>query len=43
VGPEEARRRAEGLVDRALAGLAALGSKAEPLRALARYVYSRQK
>jgi farnesyl diphosphate synthase/geranylgeranyl diphosphate synthase type II len=43
VGPGEARRRAEGLVDRALSGLAALGPPADPLRALARFVYSRQK
>jgi farnesyl diphosphate synthase/geranylgeranyl diphosphate synthase type II len=43
VGAEEARRRAEGLVDRALSGLAGLGPRAEPLRALARFVYSRQK
>jgi farnesyl diphosphate synthase/geranylgeranyl diphosphate synthase type II len=43
VGPDEARRRAEGLVDRALSGLAALGPKAEPLRALARFVYDRRR
>ena len=43
VGPDEARRRAEALVDRALSGLAPLGPRAEPLRALARFVYSRKK
>jgi len=43
VGPDEARRRAEGLVDRALSGLVPLGPRAEPLRALARFVYSRKK
>ncbi|MFT3917236.1 MAG: polyprenyl synthetase family protein [Anaeromyxobacteraceae bacterium] len=43
VGPDEARRRAEGLVTRALSGLAELGPRAEPLRALARFVYSRRK
>jgi L-ribulokinase len=42
-GPEEARSRAEGLVNRALAGLVDLGPRAEPLRALARFVHSRQK
>jgi farnesyl diphosphate synthase/geranylgeranyl diphosphate synthase type II len=43
VGPDEARRRAGGLVDRALSGLSGLGPRAEPLRALARFVYSRKR
>jgi len=43
VGPEEARRRAEGLVARALSGLEGMGPRAEPLRAVARFVYSRKK
>jgi farnesyl diphosphate synthase/geranylgeranyl diphosphate synthase type II len=43
VGADEARRRAGALVDRALVGLNGLGPRAEPLRALARFVYSREK
>jgi geranylgeranyl pyrophosphate synthase len=41
LGPAEARRRAEGLLAEALDGLAPLGERAEPLRALARFVLSR--
>ena len=43
VGIEEARRRAEALLDEALAALAPLGDRAEPLRAVARFVLSRKK
>jgi farnesyl diphosphate synthase/geranylgeranyl diphosphate synthase type II len=43
VGIAEARRRAEALLDEALAALAPLGPRAEPLRAVARYVLSRKK
>jgi farnesyl diphosphate synthase/geranylgeranyl diphosphate synthase type II len=43
LGLEAARRRAEGLLDEALAALAPLGARAEALRALARYVLSRKK
>ncbi|HET9553883.1 MAG TPA: polyprenyl synthetase family protein [Anaeromyxobacteraceae bacterium] len=43
LGQEAARRRAEGLLDEALAALAPLGPPAEPLRALARYVLDRKK
>ncbi len=43
LGLEEARRRAEGLLDEALAALAPLGPEAAALRALARYVLSRKK
>ncbi|MBK9516972.1 MAG: polyprenyl synthetase family protein [Anaeromyxobacter sp.] len=43
VGQAEARRRAEGLLDEALAALAPLGPKAEALGALARYVLTRKK
>jgi farnesyl diphosphate synthase/geranylgeranyl diphosphate synthase type II len=43
VGIAEARRRAEGLLDEALAALAALGPRAETLRALARFVVARTK
>lgn len=43
VGVEEARRRAGALLDEALAVLTPLGARAEPLRALARYVLARKK
>ena len=43
LGAEEARRRAGALLDEALAALAPLGPRAEPLRAVARYVLSRKK
>lgn len=43
LGAEAARRRAEGLLDEALAALAPLGARAEPLRALARFVLARKK
>jgi farnesyl diphosphate synthase/geranylgeranyl diphosphate synthase type II len=43
VGIPEARRRAEALLEDALAALSPLGPRAEPLRALARYVLSRKK
>jgi len=43
VGIPEARRRAEALLDEALAALAPLGARADGLRALARYVLSRRK
>lgn len=43
LGQAEARRRAEGLLDEALAALAPLGPKAEALGALARYVLTRKK
>jgi farnesyl diphosphate synthase/geranylgeranyl diphosphate synthase type II len=43
LGLDEARRRAEALLDEALAALAPLGERAEALRALARYVLSRRK
>jgi farnesyl diphosphate synthase/geranylgeranyl diphosphate synthase type II len=43
LGPEEARRRAEALLDEALSALAPLGSRAVALRALARYVLDRRK
>jgi len=43
LGPEAARRRAEGLLDEALGALAPLGPPAEPLRALARFVIERKK
>ncbi|WP_041448147.1 polyprenyl synthetase family protein [Anaeromyxobacter sp. Fw109-5] len=43
VGIEEARRRAAALLDEALAALAPLGARAEPLRAVARYVVARKK
>jgi farnesyl diphosphate synthase len=43
VGIPEARRRAEALLAEALATLAPLGPRAEPLRALARFVLSRKK
>jgi farnesyl diphosphate synthase/geranylgeranyl diphosphate synthase type II len=43
LGQAEARRRAEGLLDEALAALAPLGEPARPLRALARYVLDRKK
>lgn len=41
LGVDEARRRAQGLLDEALAELAPLGPRAEALRALARFVLSR--
>ena len=43
LGPAEARRRAERYRDEALAAFDGLGSKAEPLRSLARFVVSRRK
>jgi farnesyl diphosphate synthase/geranylgeranyl diphosphate synthase type II len=43
LGVGEARRRAEGLLEEALAELAPLGPGADPLRALARFVLSRGK
>jgi farnesyl diphosphate synthase/geranylgeranyl diphosphate synthase type II len=43
VGVEEARRRAEGLLDEALAAFGPLGRQADALRALARFVLSRKK
>ncbi len=43
VGIPEARRRAQALLDEALAAMAPLGSRAEPLRALARFVVARTK
>jgi len=43
VGLDEARRRARALLDRALAALAPLGDRAEPLRALAQHVLARKK
>jgi geranylgeranyl pyrophosphate synthase len=43
VGIAEARRRAEGLLDEALAAIAPLGPRAEALRALARFVVARSR
>ncbi|HSN92096.1 MAG TPA: farnesyl diphosphate synthase [Anaeromyxobacteraceae bacterium] len=43
LGPERARRRAEALLEEALAALAPLGARAVALRALARYVLERRK
>jgi geranylgeranyl pyrophosphate synthase len=43
VGVAEARRRAEGLTAEALEALAPFGARAEPLRALARFVVSRRR
>jgi geranylgeranyl pyrophosphate synthase len=43
VGIAEARRRAEGLLDEALAALAPLGARADALRGLARFVVARTK
>jgi farnesyl diphosphate synthase/geranylgeranyl diphosphate synthase type II len=43
VGIPEARRRAEALLEEALAAMAPLGAKADALRALARFVLSRKK
>jgi len=43
VGIAEARRRAEALLDEALAALAPLGPRADRLRALARFVLAREK
>ncbi len=43
LGAVEARRRAEALLDGALAALAPLGERAAALRALARYVLDRKK
>jgi farnesyl diphosphate synthase/geranylgeranyl diphosphate synthase type II len=43
VGISEARRRAEGLLDEALAALAPFGPRADALRALARFVVARTK
>jgi farnesyl diphosphate synthase/geranylgeranyl diphosphate synthase type II len=42
LGVPEARRRAEALLAEALAALAPLGPRAEPLRAVARFVLSRK-
>ncbi len=42
LGPDEARRRAEALLDDALTRLAHLGSRADALRDLARFVLSRK-
>ncbi len=41
-GVEEARRQAQKLIEQALCALKPLGERAEPLRALARFVLSRQ-
>jgi farnesyl diphosphate synthase/geranylgeranyl diphosphate synthase type II len=43
VGIPEARRRAEGLLEEALAAIAPLGARAEALRGLARFVVARKK
>lgn len=43
LGVEESRRRARALVDQACRALAPLGSPAEPLEALARYVVERNR
>ena len=43
VGPEEARRRADGYCDRALAALARHGERAEALRALCRFAVNRRR
>ncbi|HZY02752.1 MAG TPA: polyprenyl synthetase family protein, partial [Anaeromyxobacteraceae bacterium] len=43
VGPEEARRRADGYCDRALAALARYGERAEALRALCRFAVNRRR
>ncbi len=43
VGLAEARRRAEALLDEALAAMAPLGARADALRGLARFVLSRKK
>ncbi|HTP25633.1 MAG TPA: polyprenyl synthetase family protein [Anaeromyxobacteraceae bacterium] len=43
LGPVEARRRAEHYRDEALSAFDGLGDKAEPLRALARYVVARRR
>jgi farnesyl diphosphate synthase/geranylgeranyl diphosphate synthase type II len=43
LGIPEARRRAEGLLDEALAAIAAFGQRAEALRGLARFVVARSK
>ncbi len=42
LGPEEARRRAEAIVDEAIAGLASFDDKAAPLRDVARYIVERR-
>ena len=42
LGAEEARRRAEALVDDAIAALSAFDEKAAPLRAVARYIVERR-
>ena len=42
LGAEEARWRAEGLVDDAIAALSAFDEKAAPLRAVARYIVERR-
>jgi farnesyl diphosphate synthase/geranylgeranyl diphosphate synthase type II len=43
VGIPEARRRAEALLDEALAALEPLGARADPLRGLARFVLARKR
>ncbi len=43
VGIDEARRRAQALLEEALAAMAPLGARADALRALARFVLSRKK
>ena len=43
VGIAEARRRAESLLDEALAAAAPLGPRADALRGLARFVLARKK
>ena len=42
LGAEETRRRAEALVDDATAALGVFDEKAEPLRAVARYIVERR-
>ena len=42
LGSEEARRRAEALVDEAIAGLASFDDEAAPLRDVARYIVERR-
>ena len=42
LGAEETRRRAEALVDDAIAALGVFDEKAEPLRAVARYIVERR-
>ena len=42
LGAEEARRRARGLADDAIAALGRFDARAEPLRAVARYIVERR-